>query len=156
SHAGIDKHPVTRMAPMRFALLLGLCLLGISAQSAQAFEKYLLCPFLDFTTCTPLTDAAVEKYGLSAEEKDLLAKLRRITEAPDQALLDEITASFAPPRTMFASGEMLKLWFPDQRDDSTAPKCIACGLNLLLLNDDLIQLTWGMQGRFMLVFNDPP
>ena len=141
---------------MRFALLLGLCLLGLSAQSAQAFEKYLLCPFLDFTTCTPLSDAAVEKYGLSADEKELLAKMRRLTETPDQALLDEITASFAPPRTMFANSNMLKLWFPDRRDDSVAPTCIACGLSLFLVDDNLAQLTWGMHGRFMLLFNDPP
>jgi len=140
---------------MRFALLLGLCLLGFSAGSAQAFEKYLLCPFLDFTTCTPLTDAAVEKYGLSADEKELLAKLRKLTEAPDQSLLEDIAASFAPPRTMFASSDKLKLWFPDRRDDSMAPKCIACGLDLFLVDDNLVQLTWGMQGRFMLLFSDP-
>ena len=141
---------------MRFALLLGLCLLGFSATSAQAFEKYLLCPFLDFTTCTPLSDAAVEKYGLSADEKELLAKMRRLTETPDQALLDEIAASFAPPRTMFASSNMLKLWFPDRRDDSAEPKCLACGLNFFVLDDNLVQLTWGMQGRFMLIYNNPP
>jgi hypothetical protein len=135
---------------MRLAALLALFLAGLPAASAQSPDGWFsICAF-DFQSCVPLTDAAVAARGLSAEEKGMLEKLRQLTVAPSDALIEDIAASFGPPHRMIAPD----LWFPDQRDE--AAKCIACGLHLIVLDDRLVQINWGVSGRFRLIFNNPP
>ena len=51
------------------AVLLALLLLGARTAAAQSVdEKFKICSF-DFASCVPLTDAAAQARGLSADEK---------------------------------------------------------------------------------------
>ena len=108
-------------------------------------------PFLDFGNCAPLTDAAVQQRGLSEQEKQTLEKLKRMTSAPDLALIQDIAKSFAAPKRPYARPDFVPIWFPDRQDDSAQPQCFACGLHLLLFKDDLIQINWGVKDKFMLI-----
>src|SRR5262245_49248796 len=126
---------------MRLAVLLALLLLGITAASAESGDDgFSICAF-NFQSCVPLTDAAVAARGLSANEKQMVAKLRQYAAEPSDALILDIAASFRPPRRPGPPD----LWFPDERD--TAAQCMACGLHLLVFGDRLAQINWGMSGR---------
>jgi hypothetical protein len=63
---------------------------------------------------------------------------------------EDIAASFGRLRRQSSPD----LWFPDARDDGA--ECMACGLHLIVLDDRLVQINWGVQGRFRLIFSDPP
>jgi len=143
---------------MRLVVLLGIVLLaglcGVCAQSAD--DKFMICPFLEFGNCLPLTDAAVQDRSPSREEKQIIEKLRRLASAPDNALLEDIAKSFGDPQRPYAPAGFVSLWYPDLQDDRAQPKCFACGLHLVLHNDELIQINYGMKGKFMLIWNNPP
>jgi hypothetical protein len=127
---------------MRLAVLLVLSLAGLPAASAQrADDGFSICAF-NFQSCVPLTDSAVEARGLSADEKGMVAKLRQLTVDPSDALIEDIATSFGPPRRPGPPD----LWFPDQRDE--AAQCMDCGLHLLVLDDRLAQINWGVPRRF--------
>lgn len=104
----------------------------------------------------PLTGAAVKDRGLSDEEKQMIEKLKRLTSELDKAVLESVAKSFAAPQRPYAPADFVPIWYPDRRDDGEQPKCFACGLHLLLHNEDLIQINYGMKDKFMLIWNNPP
>jgi hypothetical protein len=146
-----QKSSPSRIPAMRAAVLLTVWLLGLSQASAHADDKFLLCPFLGFGHCVPLTDTAMQDRAMSTEDRQMIAKLQRLSRTPDRALLEDIAQSFDAPQQPYASRGMSALWFPDRQDD-----CFACGLHLLLHKGNLVQINWGMKGKFMLIWNDPP
>jgi hypothetical protein len=139
----------------RFALLLVL-FAGSAVRAEGADDRFMLCPFLGFDRCAPLTDGAMQERGLSDDDREMIGKLQRLAASPDQALLESIATSFAPPRQPYASTVLVAVWYPDQRDDDEPPQCFACGLHLLLHNGELIQINYGLHDKFMLIWNNPP
>ena len=132
------------------AVLLALFLLGAPAASAQGFDgKVVICSF-NFQSCAPLTDATVQARGLSADEKGMIEKLRQLTATPSKVLLKDIAASFGPLRRPGPPD----FWFPEARDEGA--KCFDCGLHLIVLDNRLVQINWGVQGRFRLIFIPGP
>ena len=117
-----------------------------TSASAQSFDgNVVICAF-DFQSCVPLTDAAVQARGLSAEEKSMIEKLRQLTSAPSKVLLGDIAASFGPLRRL----GLPDFWFPEVRNDGA--ERMDCGLHLIVLDNWLVQINWGVQGRFRLIF----
>jgi len=94
----------------------------------------------------PLSDASEQTHGVSADEKAMIEKLRQLTIAPGRALLDDIAASFGPLRRPGPPD----FWYPDARD--VAAKCFDCGLHLIILENRLVQINWGVSSRFRLIF----
>jgi hypothetical protein len=142
---------------MRCAVLLLLAALlpGIPAAAAQgsagapgAVANFSICAF-NFEGCVPLTDAAAQARGVSADETAMIDRLRRLAADLNDDVIDEIRAAFGPPRRPGPPD----LWFPDLRDEHAA--CIDCGLHLIVLNERLVQINWGVQGRFRVIYIAP-
>jgi hypothetical protein len=139
-----------------FALLLFL-LAGSAVRAQGADDKFMLCPFLGFDRCVPLTDHAMHERDLSDDDRQMIGTLQRLAASPDDALLDSIAVSFAPPRQPYASTSVVAVWYADRRDDSEQPRRFGCGLYLLLChNGELIQINYGLQDKFKLIWNNPP
>ena len=76
----------------------------------------------------------------------MIEKLRQLTSAPSKVLLGDIAASFGPLRRL----GLPDFWFPEVRNDGA--ERMDCGLHLIVLDNWLVQINWGVQGRFRLIF----
>jgi hypothetical protein len=143
---------------MRIVVLILLFALATSrATTAQnAFHDFMICPFLAFNRCAPLSDAALQDRGVSDEERRIIETLKQIASAPDDALFKQIAPLFGAPQQPYAPADFVAVWFPSRGDDGDQPKCPGCGLRLLLYKDALIQINYGVQGKFTFIWNNPP
>jgi hypothetical protein len=141
---------------MRMAVvLLAASLLGLPPAAAQgsqsapgAVANFTICAF-NLEGCVPLTDASAQARGVTADETAMIDRLRRLAADLNDDVIDEIRAAFRPPLRPGPPD----LWFPDLRDERAA--CMACGLHLLVFNDRLAPMNWGVPGRFTIIYLAP-
>jgi len=137
------------------AMLCLLLIAGGGTSRAQPYtgpDGFAICPYAKgiIGTCAPLTDAAIRGYRLDTAQAGNVATLRRIAAKPAPELVNAIVDSklFAAPRQFSSAGDYADYWFPD----SANPGRIECGIHLRYTKDDLQQMTYAVDGRFIVLW----
>jgi hypothetical protein len=137
-------------------LLLALVCLGLlsTAGASRAAmlagpDGFAICSFT-FEHCEPLTDAAIARYGLSAAEKQIVLQLKRLPAATGSSVLDDLANAFGP-RWSLDSPDYRPVWYPMRADVRRA--CFVCGLHLLYLKGELIQMSYSVRAVFTITWN---
>lgn len=155
----------------RFAAALCLGLLTATmpsrAQQHVGFDGFSICPFANSALgimhstigpCQPLTDRAMESFGLSASQIAIVTTLQSFAVKPNFDLLQQMAKakSLSAPKQFAAAGEYSDYWFPDATD----PSNVQLGIHLRYIRQnekpDLYQMTYtvdGSEGHFTVLWN---
>ena len=123
-----------------------------SANSARGIRQSNIGP------CQPLTDAAMQAFGLSSGQKAIVAALQNFAANPGPGLLQRIASakSLAEPTQFVATPNFSDHWLPDAAD----PDNVELGVHLRYAGEnakqELIQLTYtvdGSDGHFTVLWN---
>jgi hypothetical protein len=107
--------------------------------------------------CQPLTDRAMQSFGLSASQIAIVATLQSIAANPGFDLPPQVVnASLAESRQFAAVGAFSDYWFPDV----TTAGNVDLGVHLRYVTEDakprLLQMTYavdGGEGHFSVLWN---
>jgi hypothetical protein len=143
---------------MRIIATFFACLFGTAALAQESVgpDGFSICPIVnaDIGKCEALSDAALQGYGLTSDEQSIVGKLRRLAGAPDQAAIDDLAKSFAPVETPVDTPNYRDVWFPDRDAAGNAlTSCFACGLHLRFAKDDLMQINYLPEAKFIVIWN---
>ena len=159
--------PVSADAFMRLAGLLVLVFLVTTPARAQHVDAdgFSICSIAnsggklmqaDIGPCQPLSEPAMQSFGLSAGQTAIVAALRGLAAGPGVDRSRVVFASLAPAQPFAAVGAFADDWFPD----GTQPGNIDLGVHLRYKTEDakpqLFQMTYavdGDEGHFTVLWN---
>lgn len=137
------------------------------AQPYTGPDGFGICPFANSALgvthstigpCRPLTDQAMQSFGLAANQTGVVAILRSYAAKPAADLLQQLenTMSLAAPKQFAAAGRFSDYWFPDAAD----PSNVALGVHFRYVDEaskqQLFQMTYavdGIDGHFTVIWN---
>jgi hypothetical protein len=136
------------------AALLCLCLAGAAHATEEPGagpDGFSICPLTDtdFGPCLPLTAETIARYRLSPAQQDVVRELQRLSVSPTLGGLKTLAANFAPRQPPIGTADYSDVWYPD-RDDPRAA-CFVCGLHLRFAKGEMMQINYGVRGRFLVV-----
>ena len=151
------KVPRTASGGLVTALCLGVsfaaALPGRTAEryGADGFSICALTADNPLGDCEPLSDQAMQRFGLSAEEMSVVARLRRFAVKPESDLLRELAKSFAPPQPL-DTPNFSDHWLPERPDqDGSLSDCFVCGVHFRYLKSELYQMSYAVRGGGFIV-----
>ena len=143
-------------------LCTGLLLLSaaatVRAQEHAGADGFSLCPFINAGSdaCVPLNDQAMQSAGLSQAQVNVIAILEQFAVKPDAALLEQLAQTFAQPRSGASAGAYSDIWLAERGADNAASDCFICGIHLRYRDKALYQITYTVEGKFTVLWNQPP
>jgi hypothetical protein len=141
------------------AALLIWCVAAVvpgGAQQRVGPDGFSICPVIGTSLgpCEPLTDASMQKYGVTADQANIAAILKRLTVNPeDGALFDELAKSFAQLQLIVSTPDISSFRLPERDSDGLPSRCFVCGIQFVLSKDQLVQLTYGVQGKYWIIWS---
>lgn len=118
--------------------------------------QFSICEFQDFDNCQLLSDKAIKKFRLTAEENQKLKDLQRYAAATQPIPLAELEKSFGRIYRVFTHdnpNEKTLAWYRDSvgLNDLTA-KCPECGVFVSLADDMPNDIFYIVDEKFTLVW----
>jgi hypothetical protein len=131
-----------------FAMVL---VIARSAQQRVGLDGFSICSFA-MQQCEPVNEATLRARSLSPAEAGIVQQIQRLITTRDQAALDDLAKLFADPQRPVDTPNVVDLWYPD-RHVTPPSACFLCGLHLRFFNRELGQVNYGVQGKFMVLWN---
>jgi hypothetical protein len=154
---------VQRVSAMRLVVSLCAVLLfvgsaaAVRAQPHAGPDGFSICPFVNADTgsCAPLTNQAVQSFGLSEPQAGVVAILKQFAVKPDAGLLEQLAKTFAQPQSAASAGTYSDIWLADRGPGNAASDCFICGIHLRYRNKELYQMTYTVEDKFTVLWNKP-
>jgi hypothetical protein len=133
------------------ALFVMVFAIASRSQQHVGLDGFSICSFA-MQQCEPINEATLQAHALSPAERDVVQQLKRLIVTREQAILDDLALVFADPQRAVNTSTEVDLWYPD-RHVIPPSACFLCGLHLRFFNQDLAQVNYGVQGKFMVLWN---
>ena len=114
-------------------------------------DGFSICSFA-MQQCEPINDTTLQAHGLSPAEVGIVQQIKRLIVTREQAALDDLALAFADPQRPVDTPNVVDLWYPDRHVIPPAA-CFLCGLHLRFFERELGQVNYGVQGKFMVLWN---